>query len=197
MLVILALAFTAQHFAMMTDGLQLMSPDLPWRRDKATFDKAFPQQGDSIVVVVDGATPELAERGAAELTAWASAQSELFRSVRRPDSGPPFERDGLLFLPAAEVATTLDQLIAAEPFLGPVAADPSLGGVMESLSTALQGVRHGEAKLEDLGRALAALADSLERVVEGKPAFFSWRTLISGRPADSRDEAGHPDPAPS
>jgi hopanoid biosynthesis associated RND transporter like protein HpnN len=43
-------------------------------------------------------------------------------------------------------------------------------------------VRLGKAKLEDLKPALAALADALELVAQGKSPAFSWRELIAGRP---------------
>jgi hypothetical protein len=176
----LAAIYTTQHFSMTTDTLKLMSADLGWRRDKAAFEAAFPQQSDLIVAVVDGATPELAENGAAALAARLQARSDLFRSVRRPDAGPFLERNGLLLLPVAEVASATRQLIAAQSFLGPLSADPSLRGIMDSLRDALQGVEQGQAKLSDLKRALGPLAETIEHVVQGKTTFFSWQTIISG-----------------
>ncbi len=184
---LLAAAYTVQHFAMTTDSLDLISPDVPWRRNKLSFDRAFPQLSDVVVAVLDGATPELAERGAAALTAQLSTRNDLFRSVRRPDGGPFFDKNGLLFLSAGDVARATQQLIAAQPLLGPLAADPSLRGVMSALSAALQGIEQGQTNLEDIARALNAIADSLERVVQGKSAFFSWQTLISGQPASPRE----------
>jgi uncharacterized protein len=184
---VLAVVYSAQHFSITTNTLDLISPDLAWRRNKAVFDKAFPQQSDLIVAVVDGATPELAERGAAAMTARLSSRDDLLRSVRRPDAGPFLERNGLLLLPVADVAETTKQLIAAQTFLGPLAADPALRGVMDSLRNALEGVEQGQAKLADFDRPLSAFAESLERVVQGKPAFFSWRTIISGQSGSMRE----------
>lgn len=175
----LAITYTARNFAMTSDSLELISPDVPWRRNKARFDKAFPAHNDLIVVVVDGATPELAESGAAKLAARLSIRADLFRSVRRPDHGRFFEQSGILLLSVAEVSALMDQLIAAQPFLGPLAQDPSLRGVMSSLATALLGVEQGQTRLESLGRAVHALAESLEGVLAGRPTFFSWQTLIS------------------
>src|SRR5262249_43059880 len=68
-LAIIAVVYATQHFAITSDAVDLISPGLPWRQNKAKFDRAFPQLSDLIVVVVDGATPELAEKGAAELSA--------------------------------------------------------------------------------------------------------------------------------
>jgi hopanoid biosynthesis associated RND transporter like protein HpnN len=109
-----------------------------------------------------------------------AGRTDLFRSVRRPDAGPFLERYGILLLPVADVAATTKQLIGAQGFLGPLAADPSLRGVMDSLRNVLVAVEQGQAKLGDFGRALGALTGPLEQVVQGKPAFFSWQTMISG-----------------
>jgi len=40
---------------------------------------------------------------AAALAAKLAGRPDLFHNVRRPDAGPFFEREGLLFQPAAEV----------------------------------------------------------------------------------------------
>jgi predicted RND superfamily exporter protein len=90
---VLAVVYSAQHFSITTDTLDLISPDLAWRRNKAAFDKAFPQQSDLIVAVVDGATPELAERGAAAMTARLSSRADLFRLVSEA-SAPLNAHDG-------------------------------------------------------------------------------------------------------
>ena len=181
-----AALYASRNFAMTTDTAELISPDLDWRRGELDFDAAFPQQQDLIVAVVDGATPELAEAGAARLAERLQGQSGLFRSVRRPEGGEFFARNGLMLLPLDEVQTTLDQLIAAQPFLGPLAADPSLRGVMGALDTVLLGVERGQASLADIGRPLAGLAEALGAVAEGRPAFFSWQNLIAGEPAGPR-----------
>jgi len=182
-----ASVYTVQHMAIDTDVVSLFPSELPWRKRELIFDAAFPQRVDLIAVVVDGATPELAELAAASLARRLSERPELFGGVRRPDGGPFFDRNGLLFLPTDAVARTTEQLIAAQPLLGSLAADPSLRGLMDSLSLALEGVRRHETKLDDLARPLAALAASLDQVLAGHPAPLSWRTLITGEPPDRRE----------
>ena len=179
--------YSARHFAMTTDTAELISPELPYRQREIALTAAFPQNQDMTVVVLDGATPELAELGAARLYDRLKGREDLFRSVRRPDGGPFFARYGLMLLPLPEVQANTDQLIQAQPFLGPLAADPSLRGVMGALDTVLLGVERGQAKLEDIRRPLVALATSFGAVAEGGPGFFSWRNLFSDRPAGVRE----------
>ena len=170
--------FAASHFDMTTDTAELIAPGVDWRRDEAAIDAAFPQNRDLTVVVVDGATPEAAEGAARALAASLSRDKAHFRSVRRPDAGAFFVQNGLLFGSTAEVADTTAQLIAAQPFLGPLAADPSLRGVMSSLSTVLTGVESGSAKLSDIAKPVAALNEGLGAVAAGRRTHFSWIGLF-------------------
>src|ERR1700712_2768709 len=142
-LTVAAGAFTSAHFAMNTDSQKLISAEVGWRKREIQFDKLFPQQSNLILVVIDGKTPELAEAGAASLTAQLIKDKKLFPDVRRPDGGAFFDHNGMLFLPVKEVEATTQQLFKAQPFLGALASDPSLRGVMDSLSTVLLGVSQG------------------------------------------------------
>jgi hopanoid biosynthesis associated RND transporter like protein HpnN len=171
--------FAAGHFNMTTDTEQLISASLPWRQNGLKFDKAFPQGSDTIVAVVDGKTPELAENAAAVLADRISQNKSLILTVDRPDGGPFWGREGLLLLSPKEVADTTAQLIKAQPFLGPLAADPSLRGVMSSLQTLLMGVKSGDAKLADIDRPMKALNGAMTDAADGKTSFFSWQALLS------------------
>ncbi len=193
-MVLLALAaaaggasFAVTHFSMSSDTEGLISPKLPWRQREAAFNRLFQADSGRIVVVIDGATPELAEAAAAELAEKLTARTDLFHKVERP--GAFFAREGLLYEPYDKMSGQLDQLIKAQPFLGPLAADPTLRGLAGALDTSLTGIDSGQAKLADLDRPLGALAQALDARRSGKPAFFSWRRLISGQapgPSETR-----------
>jgi hopanoid biosynthesis associated RND transporter like protein HpnN len=181
-----AITYAATHFAMTTDTDQLLSKNLPYLKRDAAFNRLFRPEGDRLVIVVDGSTPELSEGAASALAARLAQRPDLFHDVYRPDADPFFQHNGLLFESTPEVHASLDRLIKAQPFLGPLAADPSLRGLMATLSTTLQGVISGQATLADLDRPISQLADTLDRVRADEPAYFSWQTLISGKPADRR-----------
>jgi hopanoid biosynthesis associated RND transporter like protein HpnN len=175
-----ALVFTVGHFNMTSDTTKLISAKVGWRQREIAFSNAFPQSGDTTVIVVDGATPELAEAAAAALTARLEPDRKLFLSVRRPDGGPFFEREGLLFLSAPEVEATTEQLVSAQPFLGTMAADPSLRGVMNAISSLAQGVSQGDTSLAAVDKPIASLGAALETVAAGKTTYFSWERMIAG-----------------
>src|SRR5580700_2275732 len=175
--------FAATHFAMSTDTDQLISRTLPWRLNNAAFNKVFPSPGQ-IVVVIDAQTPELAEQAAQGISERLESRPRLFPQVMRPNGGTFWRQNGLLFESTKDVSDQMAQLIKAEPFLGSLAGDPSLRGVASTLSTLATGVSSGSASLSDLDQPASGLASSLETLEAGKPAFFSWRTLVSGGKAN-------------
>jgi hopanoid biosynthesis associated RND transporter like protein HpnN len=176
--------YVVGNFAMTTDTSVLLSPKLAWRVREAAFDTAFPSDGSNIVVVVDGQTPELSEEAAAKLTERLSAQPNLFHAVERPDAGPFWAHNRLLFASIEDVKTVTAQLVKAQPFLGPMASDPSIRGLSDTLSLTLQGVNSGQALLQDLRTPIRALTDALQGLAADKPSFFSWSALIAEREPD-------------
>ena len=175
------------HFVIDTDTANLFAADLPWRRQQAALDAAFAQRVDPIAVVIDAATPELAEGAAASLARRLASEPRVFRRVERPDGGPFFAREGILFSPVSEVADTMQRLVAAEPLLGTLAADPTIRGVMDAIALMVEGGKRDPETLSQLSPAIAALADALEAALSAGPAQFSWRTMLSGRLADPRE----------
>ncbi|MBW8728599.1 MAG: hypothetical protein JF625_26075, partial [Inquilinus limosus] len=113
-----AVLVVMNHLSINTDTGKLIDPDLPWQQDNAALDKAFPQNTNLLAIVIDGKSPELAESAAAQITQALRAEPSLFRTVRRPDGGPFFDKNGLLFLPVKEVQQTADDIVAAQPLLG-------------------------------------------------------------------------------
>jgi len=172
--------FASQRFAMTTDATQLISPKVDWRLNERKMDAAFPQNGDSVLVVIDGATPEIAEAATNTLFGKMVADTAHFRRVTRPDGGDYFAREGLLFGSVGDVGEATRQMTAAQPFLGPLAGDPSLRGIAGALDTMLTGVQRGDATLGQIDAPVAALADALDAQAKGRPAFFSWQSLFGG-----------------
>jgi hopanoid biosynthesis associated RND transporter like protein HpnN len=182
-----AFAYVVGHIAIDTDATKLIAADVAWRQRELVLDAAFPHRADLIAVVVDAATPELAEHVTANLTERLWNQPQRFRSVWRPDGGPFFDRAGLLFEPTGEVKHTTQALIAAQPLLGALAADPSVRGLMDALSRLAEGAQADAARVDELAQPLRRLAEVFDSIVAGQSPPFSWRELITGRTPDRRE----------
>lgn len=101
--------------------------------------------------------------------------------MRRPDGGDFFLRNGLLFLPLDELQKLVDQVIAAQPIIGTIAADPTLRGIFDALGLALEGVVRGETSLDSLDAVFSALAGSIEAAAAGSVQPVPWEELFTGR----------------
>ena len=177
---ILSGSYVSRHFAINTDSGKLLSSSLPWRQQEMKLNEDFPQRTDRIIAVIDATTPEAADEAAAALAKALSARADVIRTISRPDGGEFFARNGILFESVDEVRRDMGELIKAQPFLGTLAADPTLHGVLGAISQSLEGVRLKKTTLEDMRPAVTAIADALDLVAQGKHPAFSWRRLITG-----------------
>lgn len=175
-----ALLFVSQRFAMTTDTAALISANVDWRRNEIAMDTAFPQLRDAMVIVIDGATPELAEDAAARLTQRLAGDSAHFRRVMRPDGGEFLARAGLLFASADEVKRTTQAMIDAQPLLGPLAADPSLRGVAGVTGMLAEGLDSGMVTPATVAAPFRALTRATDSVLAGHGEPFSWQRLFAG-----------------
>ncbi|ACK52153.1 hopanoid biosynthesis associated RND transporter like protein HpnN [Methylocella silvestris BL2] len=179
--------YAATHFDINTNTNDFISAKLPWRQNLIAMDKAFPQRADQIVVVIDGKTPELAEEATQRLAEKLRTKPDLFTFVLRPDGGPFFNKNGLLYLPVDEVKNTIDGLFKAQPFLSVLASDQSLRGVTDAFSFINRGVRTKAGTYDDFDRPLVALGDAFDSLLADRPTFFSWRGLLTGEAPDPRE----------
>jgi len=182
----LSAGYAARNFAINTDISRLIASDLPWRQRELAVDALFPQF-DTIAVVVEAPTPELASQATAALVRRMHQQSNLFRSITLPGGGEFFARNGLLFQDHDQLKQTLDALVAAEPLIQVLASDPSLRGITQTMSFGLMGVQQGRLQLDAMAGALNMAAQTSERVLAGEPASFSWRNLVAGRAAEPNE----------
>jgi uncharacterized protein len=174
--------YAANHFAITTNVNNLLSSRLPSREREAQYDKLFPNR--TIVAVVTAPTPELVDRASDSLTARLAGRHGPIRDAWLADGGAFFERNGLLFLPADQLQQSVQGLTRAAPIIGELAGDPSLRGAANALSSGAAAVRKGYAQLGDLRWPLRLAANTIEDVLAGRPASFSWQTLVRQQPAD-------------
>jgi uncharacterized protein len=172
--------YTVRHFSIDTNVNNLISRDLPWRKQELEYQAAFPQSRELILVVVEAPTPEQTSAATRTLAEGLSKKTDLFRSVQEEGGGAFFQQNRLLFLPTEQVARSTGQLANAEPIIGVLAKDPSLRGLALTLSYGVEGLKLGRLSLDDLARTLDMAAETLESVAASRPASFSWDALLQG-----------------
>ena len=168
------------HLGIHTDTTDMLSPSLDWRQRYIDFSEQFPQFTDTLVIVVDAATPDLASLAAGRLAASLSSQPG-FRRAQVTGDDAFFRRHALLYLDAPERARLVDDLVAAQPLLGRLARDPGLDSVLALLIDALTAERDVDPAM--LERFASRLAAALEATARGEFHRLSWRALLAGESA--------------
>lgn len=176
-----ALNYTANNLGMNASTKEMLSPELSWRQLDLEYERHFPDYLDNIVAVIEAATPDQALDAAGPLYQRLREEQALFASVYYPPALPLFRESGLLFSEVETLQDLSDQLAAMQPFLAGLARDPSLRGLFDLLSAAMEAVEDG-ADIE-LEPVLAQLDDAAAALEANRPFRVSWQTLMTGETA--------------
>ena len=179
-----AVLATKARLGVSTDTGKLFSASLPWKKRANILKKDFPQGEDLLIAVIGAKLPEEAQETARQLDAALAPQTGLYKYVRRPDANPYLVRNGLLFLDVAPLGSLLDATIAAQPFLGQLASDPSARGLFGALDLIGEGIARGQANLANFQAPLHGFADTLTAAADGHPTPLSWQKLLAGSLSD-------------
>ena len=176
--------YASRHLGINTDTDQMFAASLPWRQHAMALNRAFPQSQGLLVAVVDGDTPEAADATAQGLARALSDDHTHFTEVRRPDASLYLRKEGLLLLSVPQLTDLLNRTIDAQPFLGKLAADPTLRGLFSALSLLGEGVTRGDADLTPYLGQLKTFHTAMAAAIGGHPLDLSWQRLLSGKVGD-------------
>jgi uncharacterized protein len=168
-----SLIYIKGHFGVDTNSKNLISEKLPWRQTDKELDRLFPQLSNTLIVVIDSPTPELASEAQQRLVSTLSAHKEVFSDVFAFETEPFFRRNGLLYLDLPALQTMAEDLTRAQPFLGALRSDLSLHGLFTLLTRALE-------RPEDAPQISAALPKIAEAAAAAREQRFhrlSWSEL--------------------
>jgi len=179
LLAVLGLAYSSRHISVDSDTDHLFAASLPWRQAQIAEAKNFPQFDKLIVAVVRAKTPEEAAETAQALNAALQADKQNFIDSDYPANAGFYNHNGFLLLPVPQLAKLLGTIVAAQPFLGQLAADPSARGLFTGISLIAQGVQLGQANLTPYNAALSGVEQNLQSAAAGKPVPLSWQSLIT------------------
>ena len=179
--------YISENLGINTDTADMIDEALPFRQAVKDYDRAFPHTGDTLLVVIDGATPGLAEDAADALAGRLARDSALFKTVYQPGGDPFFERNGLLYLDIGELDDLADNLAQVQPLIASLAEDPSLRGLLGVVETAVVEGDAGQVESFDLAAAFNRLSAAIEAALAGEPYYLSWREVMTGEAAGAGD----------
>lgn len=173
--------YAVTHIKIRTDTGGMLSPDLPFQKLSRELSDAFPKDGESLVVVVDGQTPDIADDAALSLAAEMRKHPDYFPVVQDMEGDAFFRTNGLLFESPDNLEVLSDRLAKAQPFLAALWRDPSLRGLFGLLGMALDAERKGQGDVgQNMLPVLELLSDVAEAQSRGEFKAMSWRNMMSG-----------------
>jgi hopanoid biosynthesis associated RND transporter like protein HpnN len=179
------LYYTANHLGINTNTTDMLSDSLHFRRLDEAFKAAFPQYDSTMIIVVDGETPDLAMDSSLELAKRLKEETGIFRTVYQPGDGKFFEEHALLYLSPTELDDLADHLSRVQPLFGKLAQDQSLRGLFSVLREGIQAVKDGEDI--ELKTVFDRLSIAVGAALNQKHFAFSWMEMMQGRDAGPDD----------
>ena len=172
---LLAAGLAATHLRIDTDSQHMLSDDLPHRQREFALDRAFPSLNDRLVILVDAADADSADRFLARLDSEIRARPEALDAPFAPAISPYFLRNGLLYRDDAELDSLLARMTRAGPLLATLAAEPSLSAYFASLAEGVADADRIAGGEEALTRALAETRATIDARLAGssRPVAFS------------------------
>jgi uncharacterized protein len=173
-----SLYYTVENLRINTDTTNILSPDLPFQQDRQRLLKAFPQDDQAILAVVDATSPELTASALSYLGKQFRNEKRQVKSVYIPGEGPYFDKHGLLYLNLNDIKELATKLTEAQPFIGTLSGDNSLKGLFSIIELALT------TEDRDLPIDLTVLLDKIRTAIQagldGKNYQLSWQQMMLG-----------------
>ncbi len=172
----LALAVAAASFTLVATTLQfnsdkesLVAETAAFKQRNASFDKAFPQFLNSLIIVVDASTGAQAQDIAERIFTRLDADPEHYKNVFFAEGDPFFRKHGLLYLEPDALERQVDLLADTEPALASIAANPTLEGVFDLLALGITAHETGETLPPSFERLVSELLTIAKAVDAGEP----------------------------
>lgn len=177
-LAVLCVWYVQDNLRFNTDTADMLSEKLAWRQNYQAYKDSFPQYRDNIVVVIDGATPDLAQDASLALADALRKRDDLFMEVFEPEFSEFIRTEQLLFIDRTDLQDLADHLASVQPFLALLVADPTLAGLFDTLREGIDS-RDDQDFLE-LSDAFELITAALVAHQQGRYAPLSWQQLMTG-----------------
>ncbi len=173
--------YAVTHIGFNVDPNSFFSADLRFQKAIVEFEEHFPVLTNSLLIVLDGETPERTRKAAEILMPALAAEDELFIRVFQPGEDRFFERYGLLYGSLEEVDDFADHMARIQPVLAELALDPTLPTLTRVVQQGLEAVNDGDVDGEGWDLILDHLRAATRAARLGDNTPLSWESiLISG-----------------
>ena len=169
--------YTMDNLTVNTNTADMISIQLPFQQNRIKLEKSFPQDIDTVLLLVEGNSPEQTSAVVDRVAIGLRDNKEVVKSVYVPDEGVFFDRNGMLYLSIKELEAISKRLTNAQPLIGKLSKDNSLHGLVDILVQAIKAAGDDDFELE-MNPVFGKISQALDAVREGKPYQLSWQQLM-------------------
>lgn len=174
----ISLHYTLDHLGVNTDTSEMLASDLPFQKVRRRLKETFPQDSDTVLLLIDASTPEQAKNAVLDLGHRLMAEKNYVQSLYIPEEGEFFDSNGLLYLELDDLEDLATELSRAQPFIGRLTKDYSLGGLLSILGHAIE---HQDDSLPlEIEPLLLKVGDAIKASLEDSYYRLSWQWLMYG-----------------
>lgn len=173
----LSLYYVKDHLGVNNNSAEMLSPDLPFQKDTKRFDTAFPQNADTIIFIVEAATPEETAIASKQLLNSLKNSSHYFESSYIPEDNAFFRQQALLYLSPEELENLASNLTDAQPFIGYLTQNYSLTGLFTILTQALE--QQDSVISQSLPALLNSINQAIINTIRNQSYHVSWQTILN------------------
>ncbi len=170
--------YISRYLGMNTDTTDMLSEELPFRVNLKHYNKTFPQDIETLLIVLNAPTPEQVRLAAEQLAEQLQRDNDHFSDVYAPRVDDFTARNGLMYQSLPELERITDSLAAAQPLITRITRDPSLAAFADVLTGAVDELSKG--RNIELRPVLEGVNATLEARLNNTPRALSWQTMFSG-----------------
>ncbi|ACM22002.1 efflux pump, RND superfamily, putative [Geotalea daltonii FRC-32] len=165
-----SVVYTAKKMEFLTGRDDLMPKNTGYHQDYRNWRQEFGDM-DDIVIVIESADQERAARFGTALYEKLAADEQHFQDVFYPFGLEFFKKNGLLFMPAADVKGLRENLTALKPVLKELSASPSVQTLFTYLTGQIDGYVAKGSSSPGAEAQLGSLTFMLEKLGIGFKSF--------------------------
>jgi hopanoid biosynthesis associated RND transporter like protein HpnN len=170
--------YTALTLGINSDNMGLISDDLPSKLAYEEFTSRFPALDDSLLVVVDGETPELARNATERLRDALAPLTDQFTRVYIPGGGDFFERHALLYRELDDLDVFAAEMARMQPLIAELESDSSVQNLTRLVAEGLDHVREEGGDGDEWPMVLDRVGHATVAVYEEHPVGVSWEEVF-------------------
>jgi len=173
---VISLSYAFMYLGINTNTTEMLAADVPFQEAREHYKKTFPQNADSIILVVEANTPEMASAAVNILDGRLRKEPEYIKSVYTPFGGSFFENNALLYLDLQELQQLAESVAESKPFIDELMRDRNLHGLFTMLSESYDKTHWvNESLLDSLFRRMA---EGIQSSLAGLDYVLAWHSVI-------------------